>query len=156
MKNTVIKYKREKIGEHHVRDYFSNTVKVRNIDEDFPELSKYFISATLPDNLTPESFTNAVYASPSLWDFFLLTNKREPLNGMPYDFDTLNELVNSRFEQFMEEHPRINITRERKEELYQQFMDEIDLRNEKNRIVNVVEPKNLSHVIQTLRQAKAI
>lgn len=156
MKNTVLRYKLEKIGETKIRDYFSKNVNLYKIKEDFPQLAKYFKNGSIEDNDTPERLTNMLYSNPDLWDFILLTNNRDPLFGLPYDFDSLRIRAENRFDKFMNEHPRINITPERKSEILMEFIKEIELENESNRVLQAVQPKNLSTVITTLRQAGVI
>lgn len=153
MKNTVLKFKAEKIGEIKVRDYFSKNTNLTKIKEDFPELAKYFKKGRFRDNDTPERLTNMLYSNPDLWDFILLTNDRNPLFDLPYDYDTLKTAAEDKLDLFIKQHPRISISEERKKELLIDFMKDLDIRNEKNRILEAVEPKNLSYVITTLRQA---
>lgn len=153
MKNTVLKFKAEKIGEIKVRDYFSKNTNLTKIKEDFPELAKYFKKGGFRDNDTPERLTNMLYSNPDLWDFILLTNDRNPLFDLPYDYDTLKTAAEDRLDLFIKQHPRISISEERKKELLIDFMKDLDIKNEKNRILEAVEPKNLSYVITTLRQA---
>lgn len=153
MKNTVLKFKAEKIGETQVRDYFSKNTNLTKIKEDFPELAKYFKKGGFRDNDTPERLTNMLYSNPDLWDFILLTNDRNPLFDLPYDYDTLKTAAENKLDLFIKQHPRISISEERKKELLIDFMKDLDIRNEKNRILEAVEPKNLSYVITTLRQA---
>lgn len=153
MKNTVLKFKAEKIGETKVRDYFSKNTNLTKIKEDFPELAKYFKKGGFRDNDTPERLTNMLYSNPDLWDFILLTNDRNPLFDLPYDYDTLKTAAEDKLDLFIKQHPRISISEERKKELLIDFMKDLDIRNEKNRILEAVEPKNLSYVITTLRQA---
>lgn len=153
MKNTVLKFKAEKIGETEVRDYFSKNTNLTKIKEDFPELAKYFKKGGFRDNDTPERLTNMLYSNPDLWDFILLTNDRNPLFDLPYDYDTLKTAAEDKLDLFIKQHPRISISEERKKELLIDFMKDLDIKNEKNRILEAVEPKNLSYVITTLRQA---
>lgn len=153
MKNTVLKFKAEKIGETEVRDYFSKNTNLTKIKEDFPELAKYFKKGGFRDNDTPERLTNMLYSNPDLWDFILLTNDRNPLFDLPYDYDTLKTAAEDKLDLFIKQHPRVSISEERKKELLIDFMKDLDIRNEKNRILEAVEPKNLSYVITTLRQA---
>lgn len=153
MKNTVLKFKAEKIGEIKVRDYFSKNTNLTKIKEDFPELAKYFKKGGFRDNDTPERLTNMLYSNPDLWDFILLTNDRNPLFDLPYDYDTLKTAAEDKLDLFIKQHPRITFSDERKRELLIDFMKDLDIRNEKNRILEAVEPKNLSYVITTLRQA---
>ena len=156
MKNTVLRYESEKIGETKIRDYFSKNVNLYKIKEDFPQLAKYFKNGSMTDNDTPERLANMLYSNPDLWDFILLTNNRDPLFGLPYDFDSLRVRAGNRLDKFMNEHPRINITPERKSEILMEFIKELELENESNRVIQAVQPKNLSTVITTLRQAGVI
>ena len=155
MKNTILKYKKEEIGDKKVRNYFSKNPRL-NIREDFPKLAKYLSTVTIEDNTTPEKITNEVYENTDLWDFLLIINEKDPLFDMPYDYDTLRNTADRMLERYMEVHPRINITEERKKELLNKFVHELDLQNEKNRIIEGIEPRNLSYVITTLRQAQRI
>lgn len=152
MKNTVLKFKKEKIGKRRVSDYFSRNVRIDDIGERFPEIGKLLKTGIIDDNSTLESLTNYLYSNPNLWDFIMLLNNRDPLFDLPYDYDTIVALSNSKYEKFIEQHPRVSITEERKEEMIQAFIDEISIENEKNRDIIAVDAGNLTKVITILRQ----
>lgn len=156
MKNTVLKFKKEQLSNTQVYDYFSRDVDLSDIKERFPEIAKYFKKVRLMDNETPEQVSNSTYSNADLWDFLTLTNNRDPLFGFPYDSDIVSNLAEDKLSKFLKEHPRINISQERKSELLQEFTDEIYSENEKNRVIEAVEPKNLSNVILVLRQAEVL
>ena len=152
MKNTVLKFKKEKIGKRRVSDYLSRNIRMDNIGERFPEIGKLLKTGIIDDNSTLESLTNYLYSNPNLWDFIMLLNNRDPLFDLPYDYDTIVALSNSKYEKFLEQHPRVSITEERKEEMIQTFIDEISKENEKNRDITAVDAGNLTKVITILRQ----
>ena len=127
-----------------------------NIKERFPELKNLFKIGTIDDNYTIEALTNHVYSNPNLWDFIMLLNDRDPLFDMPYDYDTLAVFAESKLDEFMRQHPRINITDERKQELYAKFLLEAVSENERNRSIEAFDPKHLSAIITTLRQEGVI
>lgn len=156
MKNTVLKFKKDKIGTYKVSDYFSKNTDLRDLDIKFPELAKLFKSGTIDDNSTIEGLTNHIYSNPNLWDFITLINERDPLFGMPYDYDTLLMFAENRLKEFLKQHPRINITQERKKELLEKYRQEIIEENEKNRTIVAFDPKHLSAVITALRQKGVI
>lgn len=156
MKNTVLKFKKERIGETRVSDYFSKDVYLANIKERFPELKSFFKIGTIDDNYTIEALTNHVYSNPNLWDFIMLLNDRDPLFDMPYDYDILAGFAESKLDEFMRQHPRINITDKRKQELYAEFLLEVIAENERNRSIEAFDPKHLSAIITTLRQEGVI
>ena len=156
MKNTVLKFKKDKIGAYRVSDYFSKNTDLRDLDIKFPELAKLFKSGTIDDNSTIEGLTNHIYSNPNLWDFITLINERDPLFGMPYDYDTLIVFAENRLKEFLKQHPRINITQDRKDELLAKYRKEIIEENEKNRTIVAFDPKHLSSVITALRQKGVI
>lgn len=156
MKNTVLKFKKEQFSNTQVYDYFSRDVDLSDIKEKFPEIAKYFKKVRLMDNETPEQVSNSTYSNADLWDFLTLTNNRDPLFGFSYDIDVVSKLAEDKLSKFLKEHPRINISQERKSELLQEFIDEIYSENEKNRVIEAIEPKNLSNVILILRQAEVL
>ena len=63
MKNTVLKFKKEKIGKTRVSDYFSKDVYLADIKDRFPELKNFFKIGTIDDNYTIEALTNHVYSN---------------------------------------------------------------------------------------------
>lgn len=152
MKNTVLKYKTEQIGKYKVRDYFSKEVHLHVIKERYPELSKFFIKRKLGDNGIIEGIANELYSNPNLWDFLLLINDKDPLFGLPYGFDVLAARAENRLKEYLKQLPKINITEERKQELYEQFLDEIVKENEGKREFEMVDPSKISSVITKLRQ----
>lgn len=152
MKNTVLKFKSENIGDIKVRDYFSKNIRIDNITTIYPELAKYFKMGNIVDNGTAEGVTNELYSNVNLWDLILLINNLDPLFGMPYDIDALVSAAEQKMERYLETHPKINISDRRKEEIYEEFFEEIRDQNEKNRRFNLIDPKFLNNVITKLRQ----
>lgn len=152
MKNTVLKFKSENIGDVKVRDYFSKNVRIDNITTIYPELMKYFKMGNIVDNGTAEGVTNELYSNVNLWDLILLINNLDPLFGMPYDIDALTSAADRKMERYLEKNPKINISEERESEIYEEFFEEIREQNEKNRAFNLIDPKYLSTVITKLRQ----
>ena len=156
MKNTVLKFKKEKIGKTRVSDYFSKDVYLADIKDRFPELKNFFKKGTIDDNYTIEALTNHVYSNPNLWDFIMLLNDRDPLFGMPYDYDTLAVFAETKLKKFLEQHNKIVISVERQKELYDEFLIEASKENERNRSIEAFDPKYLSTIITTLRQEGVI
>jgi hypothetical protein len=135
------------IDTDEIQDYFSFDVKevIRNIDS---INSDYFDWYQLADDDKLERIALEIYGNADYWDILLLINGKDPLMGLPYNFDTLSafadetvELYNSTVSTFSP------LSESHKEYLKGIYEEKYRAENEANRVIRIVKPERLQEFI---------
>ena len=149
MKNSVIKFDTEEVGDYIVSDYFSKDIDISkffSFDESFIDVYKTETNDKL------ERISNELYGSPDYWDILLLLNNRDPLFDMTYNYDIVDSNVEKMIEKFniLYSHPPLdsNIS----SSLGEQIKQKSEESNESLRNIYIIKPSRLSEVVLLLKQ----
>lgn len=153
MKNKILNFTRETVGNMSVSDYFSKKIDIYSLFFDTEiDIGEFLTIHTLSDDDKIERLAFDLYKSPDYWDIIVLLNDRNPLFDMPYNFDNVTETV----EKFVEKYSKIiyyssPLNEKRTEELLEEWKERIFERNEKLRFIYVVNPSRMSEFVRILR-----
>lgn len=93
-----------------------------------------------------EKISHDVYGTTKYWDILILLNDRNPLFDMSYSFDARSEIVEEKLNYYNDNVKSLNNTRY--QELFDEFMHELDVKNELLRAVKIVEPTKITEFIR--------
>lgn len=148
MKNTILNYNTISSAQFTSRDY--NSKKFKQI-LDLPELtdSDFVEHVELFDNQTIEQISYNLYGSANFWDILILINNRDPLFGMSYEFDIIEDeaqtLVTNYINEYSGSHETETFTKLKELVLN----DKVDL-NEEKRTIKIIRPDKLGEFIKIL------
>jgi len=149
MKNSVLKYDTISCDSFKSQDYTSKRYK--KIQE-MSELSdsNYVEYINLIDEQTIEQVSYILYETPDYWDLLLIINNRDPLFGMSYNFDILNDISETKVGNYLSDYSGIykNDTFERLKTIVLTLQTE---KNEKNRVLKVIRPEKITDFLDAVR-----
>lgn len=154
MKNKILNYTRETVGNLSVSDYFSKKIDVYSLFYDTEINMNDFVSiSTLADDDKLERITFELYGSTDYWDLILMLNDRNPLFDMPYNFDNVTQSV----EEYVRYYSNIiyyssPLNEIRTQELIEEWKIKALEKNEKLRFIYVILPSKMPEFIRILRE----
>ena len=153
MKNKILNYTRETVGNISVSDYFSKKIDVYSLFYDTEINMNDFVSiSTLADDDKLERIAFELYGSTDYWDLILMLNDRNPLFDMPYNFDNVTQSV----EEYVRYYSNIiyyssPLNEIRTQELIEEWKIKALEKNEKLRFIYVILPSKMPEFIRILR-----
>jgi len=123
---------------------------------DYPGIYKYI--AGLPssifdmyqvnDNDKWERIAHELYNNADYWDVLLVINKRNPLTGLPLDFDTVSLMSDDKVIAYetntYKEAMPINIF----DLMYAEYNKHLTIQNDLNKVIRIVKPTMMSSFLQ--------
>lgn len=160
MKNTLMKYNKEEVnfatkdlGEVNVSDYFSREVHLSDITSQIENYSTYTATYRVQNDDKIERISYELYGTTDYWDILMMINSRDPLFGMPYNFDSISDNSTSFVDNYIQNNynpaPLPSVTRIN--ELKEEFLNKFDLDNEGKRYITVIKPSKMPDFIRQLR-----
>lgn len=150
MKNSLLNFDSEDLGQFVVRDYFSANI---NIWEIFNEHKSMFEVYRIEDDDKIERISYELYGTTDYWDILIMLNDRSPLFEMPYNYD----LLQNHAEEFINKYIHFVYSEasladnNRKEELTAEMLNVNLENNEKFRYLHVVKPSKMGDFIKILQ-----
>ena len=150
MKNKVMNFDKEELDDFFVSDYFSKNIFLSDEIEEFGE---YLQSYKITDNDKLERISFELYGTTDYWDILLLLNSRDPIFGMPYEYDIVSDSSTNFIENFIEFFESANkpLTPERLESLTEYWENQFDKENELKRFIQVVRPSRMGDFLRLLK-----
>ena len=150
MKNKILSYDTETVGNYIVSDYFSKKIDIYKLFS--LDLTQYLDVYKMPDDDKLERVSYELYGTTDYWDLLLMLNDRNPLFDMPYNFDNLSdgatEFVN-KYSSLIYFNSPLNETRTA--ELIEEWKSKVENQNDKLRFLYIIKPTQINNFIKLLR-----
>jgi hypothetical protein len=144
MKNKIINFDKEEVDDYIVSDYFSKDIRISDVIE---ELSDLIVTYKVTNDDKIERISYELYGTPDYWDVLVLLNSDDPLYNIPTTYDYVYDATTS----FVDTFPS-PITEVRKQELFDQFLEEKAEENEEKRFIYVVRESRLSEFVTIMKE----
>ena len=151
MQNFILKYDTEEIDDYIVSNYFSKKINLWDVMT--TEIKqKYMVLYKIDNNDKIERISYEIYKTTDYWDLLLLLNDREPLCGLPYDFQTYSTYSDYEIENYQNNifaNSKIDTTRYY--ELQAQFYEQCRINNESHRYIYIIRPELMQDFLKIIK-----
>lgn len=141
MKNSILKYDSISGGTFISQDYTSK--KIHNILT-LKELSnsKWIEYVELYDNQTIEQISFVLYDTADYWDMLVTINNSDPLFGMSYEFDILDQISDNRVNKYLDSYSG-SYKQDTFDRLKAVILSQEVEKNEDKRQLKIIKPEKL-------------
>lgn len=153
MKNTLLVFDTEEVGDFISPNYFSKKIDLYNFLTD--DIKKNFCyTYKIDDNDKIERISYSLYKTTDYWDLLLLLNGRESLSDMPYDYETYTNTI----DQFIDEYnsnyySNYPLNDTKLSDLKTEFYEKERHLNESFRYMLVIKPEKLQEFLKLIKLA---
>lgn len=91
--------------------------------------SSWFGKTKILPNTNIEKVSQDLYDDPNYWDMILILNHMSPLFGVPFDFDVINDLVNTKLDEYEKNIYGKKLPEDIRDTLYSQYEEECVIEN---------------------------
>lgn len=145
--STLLNFTRKTVGSYNVVDYTSiNFFKVREYLDALPPEIFEFYQVDNTDRF--ERIALELYGNANYWDILMIINKRNPLTGLPFDFDFISNLSEDTILEYEAEIYKKTVPQVERDLMYTEYEKVLFTANEANRIIKIIKPSRLSEFLQ--------
>jgi hypothetical protein len=144
---SLMNFTRRDIDGYNVTDYTSIN---------FTDVHAYVNS--LPDSMTDwyqvqnndkfERIALELYGNADYWDILLVINHRNPLTGLPFDFDTISNLAEDAVEEYEADIYNATLPDAEHIIMYNEYEEQSIIKNELNRVIKIIRPSQINTFLQ--------
>jgi len=157
---TILTYARKTVNNYNVADYTSIDLNIVKKYIDSLDIS-FFDYYQVSNNDKWEHISNRIYGNLNYWDVLLVINNRNPLTGLPFDFDTISLLAADRILEYErrktidQSNPMkvpTNVRTDGKNNEYDMMFNDLEsllvTENDNIRVIRIIKPGMMHRFIQ--------
>lgn len=155
MRNMVLNYETQEVGNYIVSDYTSTKIDLYNLVSEFQDngtFSEYLDLYRISDDDKLERISFALYGTPDYWDVLLQLNDRNPLFELPYNLDTIIDFSEGFWGKYSSEiYFQAELLPEVLKDRIEEEVERAKAKNEIYRYIYVIKPSRMNEFIKILR-----
>jgi len=147
LKNTITNFTRNTVDGYSVCDYRSidfNAIRVfiNSLNSDYFDLFR------VNDDDKWERIALELYGAPDYWDILMVLNQRNPLTGLPFNFDTISALADDKVLEYGNFVYGKSVPNVESEIMYNYWEADLEATNESNRVIKIIRPSQINAFLQ--------
>jgi len=145
--DTLMKFDRRDVDGYNVADYTSlNFTKVQSYVASLPTSMTDWYQVENDDKF--ERIALELYGSANYWDILLVINHRNPLTGLPFNFDTLSNLAEDNIAEYEVSYSGLTVPDAEHVIMYNKYETDFIAQSELNRVIKIIKPSQMNQFLQ--------